>query len=128
MKHTIAAVLSAACTSPTRRSSPVVSDQSAAPLAAVGQRAEHAEPHQGLRRGAAAPPADEVERERAGPEPDGEIGEQRVQRVSEPPAGQQVAQLTVADRRVDALLQLLRHAVDRVELLDLVGEAFDAPG
>ncbi len=36
MKHASAVELSAACTIPTRRSFAVVSDQSAAPLAAVG--------------------------------------------------------------------------------------------
>ena len=100
----------------------MVSDQSVAPVAIAGKGAEHADADKALRRRAVLPATQQVERERAGPEPDREIGQHRVQRMTEPAAGERVLQLTAPDRAVNESRERLGYRVGCRHRLDAADE------
>ena len=114
-------MLEAACTSPMRRAGPVVSPQSAAPLRAVGTALStpHATSCVAARRARA--PTHEVEGERRRPEPDGQVGEQWVQRMAEPHSAEDVLRGLAVERVADCIGDGIGNLVDAL----VGGESFD---
>ena len=111
-------MLSSPCTSPTRLSGVSVSLQSAAPVTAVGiaLRIPNATRRCAARR--LFLPPDDVEDEGAGPEPDRQVGQHRMDGVAQPRTAQGVLDPRVGDRALDPPARGSRDPVERLEPLD----------
>jgi hypothetical protein len=91
---------------------------------AVGGEADPDEP---LGRGAVVA-AEDVEQERARPGADHDVGQERVQAVAEPRAGERVAHRSRPERAADPLGGGLRDRIDGADAADALGQLMESGG